>query len=274
MSDLARKKAEAVFTSALMNMFPGGSKQPIPAPVLDSKVSQSSAMENNPEDIPKEDLLHLCMKMNKRMQSMETKGQELSKRKAVLLNERRQLLDAIKLRVAIPVYPEDDQELDAAFIVELMCKSDEHQRALIVSLEKKITDLDQLRLHDLLASDAKHRREILDLQIALSAAVSASIATTSSTSSSVLESTTGETNESVPHLSTELVVADSQVLMLNANETLMKEKDVRTKLLFDSFSVFNQIQSVIHSYLHASSSLSRSTLTHCKMLGHQIYRPL
>ena len=231
MSDLTRKKAEAVFAGAMMNIFPGGSKQPTPAPVLNSKVSKSSSvMENDPEDIPKEDLLHLCMKLNKRMQSMETKGQELNKRKVVLLNERRQLLDAIKLRVAIPVYPEDDQELDATLIVELMNKSDEHQRALMVSLEKKITDLDQLRLHETLASDAKHRREILDLQIALSAAVSSSSFTTATTPSSVFESITGESKESVPHLSTELVRADSQVLMLNANEMLMKEKDVRNEI--------------------------------------------
>jgi hypothetical protein len=33
------------------------------------------------EDIPREELLALCMKMNKRMQAMESKGKELVRKK-------------------------------------------------------------------------------------------------------------------------------------------------------------------------------------------------
>ena len=40
----------------------------------DSNISSSNGKEKSPADIPKEDLVHLCMKLNKRMQAMETKG--------------------------------------------------------------------------------------------------------------------------------------------------------------------------------------------------------
>ena len=47
------------------------------------------------EDIPREELLALCMKMNKRMQAMEIKGKELVRKKGTLLEERHLLLDWI-----------------------------------------------------------------------------------------------------------------------------------------------------------------------------------
>jgi hypothetical protein len=47
-----------------------------------------TGMEKSPSDIPKEDLMQLCMKMNKRMQAMEVKGADLVKRKTQLLTER------------------------------------------------------------------------------------------------------------------------------------------------------------------------------------------
>ena len=37
--------------------------------------------------------MHLCMKMNKRMQAMESKGKDLVRRKATLLTERNKLLE-------------------------------------------------------------------------------------------------------------------------------------------------------------------------------------
>ena len=40
----------------------------------DDGSTTSTGKEKSPADIPKEDLVHLCMKLNKRMQAMETKG--------------------------------------------------------------------------------------------------------------------------------------------------------------------------------------------------------
>lgn len=54
------------------------------------------ADEHSMADIPKEELLHLCMKLNKRMQTMETKGKELLKKKNTLQSERDRLLKMVE----------------------------------------------------------------------------------------------------------------------------------------------------------------------------------
>ena len=245
MADLTKKKAEALFTGA-MSMFGNqiGNKPPLQAPTAPiEKGSKGPALENNPEDIPKEDLLHLCMKLNKRMQSMETKGQELTKQKTVLLGERRQLLDAIKQRVAIPTSPGDDQELDTGVIIELMNKSDEHNKALISSLEKKASDLEQSKMHEALEIDAKHRKEIQDLKRALSltSAVSnisspadPSVSGVTSPALAIADgnislpgSTTASVRGSINSQDTHpLQTTDNDSLLLE-NERLIKEKNVR-----------------------------------------------
>lgn len=45
------------------------------------------------EDISKEDLVHLCMKLNKRMQNLEVKGQDLTRKKNKLIKERKELME-------------------------------------------------------------------------------------------------------------------------------------------------------------------------------------
>ena len=250
MADLTKKKAEALFTGA-MSMFGNqiGAKPPLQAPTAPiEKGSKGPVLENNPEDIPKEDLLHLCMKLNKRMQSMETKGQELTKQKTVLLGERRQLLDAIKQRVAIPTSPGDDQELDTGVIIELMNKSDEHNKALISSLEKKASDLEQSKMHEALEIDAKHRKEIQDLKRALSltsavsnisspadpsvSGVASPALATADGNISLPGSTTASVRNSInsqdthPLQTSALMTAEAGDSLLLENERLIKEKNV------------------------------------------------
>jgi hypothetical protein len=65
-----KKKAEA-FLSGAMNILNSSksltpSRQP-PSFVDSKPLAAVATMENNPEDIPKEELLHLMMKMNSRM---------------------------------------------------------------------------------------------------------------------------------------------------------------------------------------------------------------
>ncbi|RYY86147.1 hypothetical protein EON63_06220 [archaeon] len=71
--------------------------------------------EHNMSDIPKEELLHLCMKLNKRMQTMETKGKELLKKKNTVQSERDRLLKMIESTIgsAVSVVSSDgDLDLD------------------------------------------------------------------------------------------------------------------------------------------------------------------
>ncbi|KAJ1401455.1 hypothetical protein B484DRAFT_483843, partial [Ochromonadaceae sp. CCMP2298] len=59
-------------------------------------------------DIPKEELMALCMKMNKRMQAMEVKGKELVKKKASLLSEREKLLQLVGVTALTRMLEERD----------------------------------------------------------------------------------------------------------------------------------------------------------------------
>jgi hypothetical protein len=226
MSDLTKKKAEALFNGA-MNMFGSpSSKATVAASTADvdakglGRVATTATMESNPEDIPKEDLLHLCMKMNKRMQSMETKGQELVKVKAVLLAERKQLIDAIKQVVIIPVNPLDDNEVDIGLAIELLNKSEENHNVVVNSLEQKISDLEQSKMVELLECENRHRKEITNLQRSFNKPASISVETAEE---SVDAGTSGTTED----LITFDVTSKESDYTLQENERLMKEIEVQ-----------------------------------------------
>jgi hypothetical protein len=107
-----------------------------------------SASLDNPNDIPKEELMQLCMKMNKRMSAMETKGKELLKKRASLLNERQKLLEIISrsLSFSVDVGEEDDLNIESlenkvsvAEKVKLDSIMDREQRCLL--LEQQLANL-------------------------------------------------------------------------------------------------------------------------------------
>ncbi len=77
-------------------------------------VSNNKVNEKTADDIPKEELMNLCMKMNKRMQLMENKITELSEARKTAINDRKQLLDLIKTAVTLP------DDIDAKFDVKLI----------------------------------------------------------------------------------------------------------------------------------------------------------
>jgi hypothetical protein len=103
----------------------------------------------NPEEIPREELLALCMKMNKRMQIMESKGQELVKKKGSLLSERRQLLEALMLLgVATPLSgsaAQDDTDLDVEAVLNEVSRTEEERRTDIATLLQKIAKLEDAK---------------------------------------------------------------------------------------------------------------------------------
>jgi hypothetical protein len=67
------------------------------------------------EDIPKEELMHLCMKMNKRMQAMESKGKELVRRKATLLTERNKLLELMGTSSSLSILKDPTASTNSRF---------------------------------------------------------------------------------------------------------------------------------------------------------------
>lgn len=73
--------------------------------------AKSKPAEVDPQDIPKEELMALCMKLNKRMQSLEGRYNELRARKQTLLNERKALIELISSEVSINVAILDEQDI-------------------------------------------------------------------------------------------------------------------------------------------------------------------
>lgn len=99
-------------------------------------------MEQNPEDIPKEELLQLCMKLNKRMQAMETKGKEIFRKKNSLQLERQKLLSLLESIVLQPLQPNpSDGDLDFSFVESTWGTWDQKRREQLLDLEHKIVQL-------------------------------------------------------------------------------------------------------------------------------------
>jgi chromosome segregation ATPase len=94
-----------------------------------------------PEDIPKEELLHLCMKMNKRMQAMETKGKELLKKKNTLQNERQKLLTLIETTLNHSFHVSNDQELDVNLVEKTWNDWDTNNIVKIKDYERQLQNL-------------------------------------------------------------------------------------------------------------------------------------
>lgn len=92
---MSEKKAES---KAFGNVFSG-------AMSLFSTVAESAKaakLDGGAEEIPYEDLMHLCMKMNKRMQMLEAKAAESVKANKTLQEERSALLDMFQLAIKVP----------------------------------------------------------------------------------------------------------------------------------------------------------------------------
>ena len=113
------------------------------APVMGSSEKES----NHPgDDIPHEELLLLCMKMQKRMQVMETKGQELIKKKVMLLQERKVLLEGVNQLLessalsSSSVLPPDDQDIDLEALFGTIRSASETRRLKMSSLEQRLIE--------------------------------------------------------------------------------------------------------------------------------------
>jgi hypothetical protein len=235
MADLTKKKAEALFNGA-MNMFssPSSSKVMIAAPVpeMDAKgLNRNDTMESNPEDIPKEDLLHLCMKLNKRMQSLETKNQELIKSKTISLLERKQLIDAFKQRAQLSTSLDDDN-FDVEAAITSMKKFEDAQKELIASLEQKICDSEQSKVLEMNEAENRFRMELSSLQRNLSITAINGVASAPMSDGEEGPSEEGPLPALADNSSLERDYAQQE------NERLTKEKDVRTSSTMSRTIVF------------------------------------
>ncbi len=93
------------------------------------------------QDIPKEELLHLCMKMNKRMATIETKGKELLKKKNTLLSERQKLLLLIEATINTSFHTPPEQDLDLPLVEKTLNEWDTNRLAKAKQYEHQIQEL-------------------------------------------------------------------------------------------------------------------------------------
>lgn len=98
--------------------------------------------EKSPEDIPREELVHLCMKMNKRMQAMEAKGQELIKKKNSLANDRKIMLSFLT-SIPLPLSIRDDDDISEEELYHMWQNFKSKQDEYISTLEAKVSTLQQ-----------------------------------------------------------------------------------------------------------------------------------
>ena len=95
------------------------------------------------ENIPKEELMHLCMKLNKRMQSMEVKGKDLVKKKNSLLSERHKLIELMcqtssDLMSTSLLNIKDDSDLDLPMIEDTWIKWENTRKEHLFDLEHRV----------------------------------------------------------------------------------------------------------------------------------------
>jgi chromosome segregation ATPase len=148
-----------------MSLFGGGPSTPAPAPPSSAKKPASGAVhavEKSPLDIPKEELMTLCMKLNKRMQSLEHKGQELTKKKSSLVEERRQLVDLISSTISMNLACPDEENLNVDVVRDSWRAYTSQQLDKVVQLEQQVTDSQQLVEKTVAKLEAKHRRELAE----------------------------------------------------------------------------------------------------------------
>lgn len=96
---------------------------------------------DQPFDIPKEELMALCMKLNKKMQSLESKCHDLTRQKTKLLEERQFLADAISQISHVKVLVNHDDASEPVLHRETLSKWKVAQIQQIESLEIKLAEM-------------------------------------------------------------------------------------------------------------------------------------
>lgn len=170
MSNAGKSGDSAGATGGYLSSFFGAPKS---TPAAAATARGAKAADTNPEDIPKEDLLHLCMKMNKRMQALETKGAEMSKKHKETVEEKKALLDILKSYVAVPLPAAENEALDLVAIREKVVQHSAQSKDTIKSLEERLAASEREHSKELSALELKMRKELSAQASKLAAAMAA-----------------------------------------------------------------------------------------------------
>ena len=144
--------AMSMFSAAASSSAATGSSQ-------SSATAAEEAIENSPYDIPKEDLMHLCMKMNKRMQAMESKLAETTKSKKSTAVDRKILLDLI--RSSLPSLGDlaESNAVDIETVVAAWNANEVHRNTRLREVEGQVASLEQAHKLELITFEQKLERQ-------------------------------------------------------------------------------------------------------------------
>ena len=125
------------------------------------QASSAAGMEKSIGDIPHTDLVHLCLKMNKKIQTNEVKLSEISKRNRKLIDERTSLFAIMKNIINInssvidsKASMDDSVELDTATL-EVDCASYAKERE---DTQKRLAEKEQELAMYIVQADAKYEK--------------------------------------------------------------------------------------------------------------------
>jgi len=212
------------------NLFAGMGLNP--SGVTGGSSSDSGNSSGSPQDIPKEELMNLCMKMNKRMQAMETKGKELVRKKALLLSERHRLLELMKTVMPVPVLSKEDSDLDIDTVERNWAEFENTRKNHTIAMEEKLLKKEQTAQQDIAALEARFRRQIADLQSGTAVADGSTSGTSDSTTNVTpkvglnedVEKDLMMAKQSLQEYQQRVVKADCEVERLRSAESVWKQQ--------------------------------------------------
>ena len=103
-----------------------------------TKVERPTKVESTPNDIPKEELLQLCMKLNKRLQALETKHSDLLQKHQIITQERLTLFDLLKSSINERLVLENDQNNNVEYIKEKWIQLHQEEKNRIQKLQEEV----------------------------------------------------------------------------------------------------------------------------------------
>ena len=112
---------------------------------LDHTRSSAKAAQN-PSDIPKEELMQLCMKLNKRMQAMEGKAQEYAKKYKAAMVDRSLLIDLIKASLLNEVELPENDMLDIDSLKDAWLHQLNLDRSHVLAVEEELRALKESQI--------------------------------------------------------------------------------------------------------------------------------
>ncbi|CAM9144739.1 unnamed protein product [Choristocarpus tenellus] len=162
------------FISGILSRRTSSAGNPNAAPRTLPSEDTSVIGDKNPKDIPREDLVNLCMKLSKRLEVVEARSMQLTQAHKAVLQERQELLDFFaKEVVGNPAHTSGDVlkgsgcnegSTNIRSMRSMWQKMDSERSLLLHEIQSSYQEAVRSKEHELQKQEAVHQKELLDLQ--------------------------------------------------------------------------------------------------------------